>query len=164
MRSHMNLQAHFARRHPGPTIVILEEGSHPHPHCPCCEVFLLHLAMWKKNPETAMCEAGLVWRQQELALARARKAEGVELMVQGRPLEKVEPFWYLWRLLTSSDLDWPKVQASMHRARKIWARIARVLTREGTTGFRQLLQSCGAVGVVVWVRDVGHDGEDPGSI
>ena len=131
MRSHMNLQAHFARRHPGPTIVILEEGSHP--HCPCCEVFLLHLAMWKTIPETAMCEAGLVWRQQELALARARKAEGVELMVQGRPLEKVEPFWYLWRLLTSSDLDWPKVQASMHRARKIWARIARVLTREGTT-------------------------------
>ena len=36
--SRINLQIHFARRHVQDTIMILEEGSHPYPRCPQCDM------------------------------------------------------------------------------------------------------------------------------
>jgi hypothetical protein len=53
--------------------------------------------------------------------------------VRGMPLESVRAFLYLGRKLSSSDDDWLDVIKNLAKARQRWARISRVLTREGAT-------------------------------
>ena len=46
-------------------------------------------------------------------------------------MEAVLEFWYLGRLLTATDNDWPAVAGNIKKARRIWGRLTRVLGREG---------------------------------
>ena len=45
-------------------------------------------------------------------------------------MEAVTEFWYLGRLLTATDDDWPAVAGNIKKARRIWGRLDRVLGRE----------------------------------
>ena len=53
-----NMRAYFAQMHPGPTIIIPEEGYHAHPYCPHCDMSILWATVWATHPQVAMCEAG----------------------------------------------------------------------------------------------------------
>ena len=48
-----------------------------------------------------------------------------------RPLETVTSFKYLGRVLTTGDEDWPAMVGNLKKARKSWARLIRILGREG---------------------------------
>ena len=46
-------------------------------------------------------------------------------------MEAVSEFWYLERLLTAVDDDWPAVAGEIKKAQRSWGRLAQVLVREG---------------------------------
>ena len=54
-----------------------------------------------------------------------------EFHAYGQPMEAVSEFWYLGRLLTATDDDWPAVERNIKKARRSWGRLDRVLGREG---------------------------------
>ena len=49
----------------------------------------------------------------------------------GRPIDTVTYFKDMGRVLTAADDDWPTVVDNMKKARKSWARMTRILGREG---------------------------------
>ena len=49
----------------------------------------------------------------------------------GRPLAKFTLFKYLGQVLTVADDNWPEVIGNLQKELKIWARLARILIREG---------------------------------
>eukprot|EP00978_Attheya_sp_CCMP212_P044333 scaffold307005_cov42-Attheya_sp.AAC.1 len=80
-----------------------------------------------------MCRKGADSKRQRLAKEDARRATEHVLMARGEPLESVSIFKYLGRLLSSNDDDWPAVHKNLCKDRKSWARISRILTRDGAT-------------------------------
>ena len=53
--------------------------------------------------------------------------------VYGKQIESVPRFTYLGRVMTAGDDDWPAVAGNLEKARKIWGRLHRILSREGAT-------------------------------
>ena len=64
---------------------------------------------------------------------RTEAREGTEraLTAYGVPLFQVYSFKYLGRVLAAEDDDCPAVVGNLRRARQKWARITRVLRKEG---------------------------------
>ena len=60
-----------------------------------------------------------------------RQAREVVFQCYGQPLETVQSFKYLGRLLTSTNDDWPTIYKNLTKARRRWAMLAKVLAREG---------------------------------
>ena len=48
-----------------------------------------------------------------------------------KPLEAVTSFKYLGGVITTGEDNWPAVVGNLRNAWKIWARLARILGREG---------------------------------
>jgi hypothetical protein len=156
--SRTNLRAHFMYRHVCDTIVILDEGSYPHPRCLSCDMFVPRPGVYTTHPRTAMCLAGADRKRQRLALERARSAGECKFTAYGTPLESVQEFKYLGRLLSSNDNDWPAVHKNLSKARKSWARISRILARrDGATPrvsgmfYKAVVQSVLLFGSETWV-------------
>jgi hypothetical protein len=126
-----NLRRHFAHRHFHDQLCILEEGPVPLPKCERCGMHVSYQALNAGHFNTAYCRSGTDRVRQRFALADARRAREVVFTVKGAPLEGVSLFKYLGRPLSSLDSDWPAVYYNLKKARKRWARISRVLTREG---------------------------------
>jgi hypothetical protein len=78
-------------------------------------------------------------------------------MAQGVHLDTVPIFKYLGRLLSNNDDDWPAVHANLCKARKSWARISRILARDGATPrvsrmfYKAVVQSILLFGSETWV-------------
>jgi hypothetical protein len=53
--------------------------------------------------------------------------------IDGTPIENVEEFLYLGRILQNKDDDGPTVRRNLRRARNRWAQLRHLLTREGPT-------------------------------
>jgi hypothetical protein len=106
---------------------------------------------------TAQCRTGADRLRQQYALADARRVREVVFTVNEMPLEGVELFKYLGRPLSYSDSDWPAVYYNLKKARKRWARVSRVLTREGATSrvcgmfYKAVVQSVLLYGCETWV-------------
>ena len=49
----------------------------------------------------------------------------------GNKMRAVTEFWYLGRVMTNTDDDWPAVAGNLRKARVTWGRLARILGREG---------------------------------
>ena len=49
------LWVHFVRCHVQDTLEVLEEGSHPHPHCIKCDIFVTYRVLNRSHQATAMC-------------------------------------------------------------------------------------------------------------
>ena len=43
----------------------------------------------------------------------------------------VTSFKYLGRVISAADDNWPAVLKNLARARKVWSRMSRILSREG---------------------------------
>ena len=80
-----------------------------------------------------------------------------DFQAHGRPLEKVTLFKYLGRVLTEEDDDWPEVVVNLKNVRKSWARLTRILIREGARPrvsgmfFKMLLQAMLLFGSETWL-------------
>ena len=77
--------------------------------------------------------------------------------VYGEQLKTVPSFKTLGRILTAGDDDWPAVAGNLGKARKIWGRIQRILSREGADKrvpgnfFKAVVQQVLLFGAETWV-------------
>ena len=74
------------------TIVILEEGNRPNPHCPAHEMFVIWTAMKHRHLTIAICERDDDRNRQGLTEEEARKGAETEFQAYEKPLEIVTSF------------------------------------------------------------------------
>ena len=60
-----------------------------------------------------------------------RESTEMAFEVYRKQLKMVPSFKYLDRILTEGDDDWTSVAGKLGKARKIWGRLKRILSREG---------------------------------
>ena len=80
---------------------------------------------------TNLCARGV--DQKRWRLEKEESQAGILTVFQAydRPLETVSSLKYLGLPLTAIDNDWPEVIINLQKARKIWARLSRILVWEG---------------------------------
>ena len=118
-------------RHVQDTVVKLEEGNLPHPRCHHCDMQVPRKELNGRHLGTAQCAKGA--ERKRWRLAETEKRENLERAFHAyrKPMEVVSEFWYLGRLLTTTENDWTEVAGNIKKARGSWGRLARVLGREG---------------------------------
>ena len=75
----------------------------------------------------------------------------------GRPIQMVTSFRYLGRVISAADDNWPAVVWNLAKARAVWRRMTRILSREGAETrvsgffFKAVIQSVLLFGAETWV-------------
>ena len=129
--SRINLRVHLTNRHVRDKIVILEEGNQPYPRCPKCDMFVPHKSLNGRNPATDFCRMGGGSKRRRLEEEEAQAGTEMVITAYGILLAPSTSFKYLGRFLLSEDGKWPAVVHNLWRKRQNWARLSRVLSREG---------------------------------
>ena len=96
-----NLRRHFVLRHPQDLVEIPGEGVYP--QCRLCGMQTSPLAF--NHEGSKLCLEGTARREQCEAEVDSVQALQVQFTAYGEPLEKVEVFKYLGRLLAFDDND-----------------------------------------------------------
>jgi hypothetical protein len=149
------LKRHFRDRHPRDLVAF--DGGFPDGKCERCGM-QCSAAAWARGHYSSLgCREGRArQRQLEAAVASAlalRQSFGVGEDV----LERVEVFKYLGRLLSMEDNDAQAVRANLRKARKVWARVGKVLTGENASPrvcgkfFKAIVQAVLLYGSETWV-------------
>ena len=165
--SRSTLRVHFMHRHVRDTVVILEEGGHPVPRCPKCDILFTWRALNFNPHATEMCSRGDEQRQKRQWEEEARRRNVLAFQDYGRLLVSVSEFNYLGRMLTASDDNWPASVVNLKKAWKPWARMLRVLGWGGsdpwTYGkfYKAVVQATLLLGAGLWVM-YPHIGSTPG--
>ena len=167
--SRSTLRVHFIHRHVRDTVVILEEGVHPVPRCPKCDILFTWRALNFNPHATEMCSRGDERRQNRQWEEEARRRNVVAFQDYGRPLVSVSEFNYLGRMLTALDDNWPAVVGNLIKVWNRWARMSRILGQEGadpqTSGnfYNALVQYTRLFGADSWLISL-HIGRTLGGI
>jgi hypothetical protein len=110
-----NMRQHFSDRHPDDTIVVEQKGCFPR-RCVRCNMFVKR--MGTAHQASGICQKATSRRErQKVATQHAETKANVEFTVNGMPIEIVEEFEYLGRLVTKDDKDGPTVMRNLARAR-----------------------------------------------
>ena len=92
-----------------------------------------------------------------MAAEEERTATSRAFSAYGRTLDLVLYFKYLGRVLSSADDDWTDVIGNLMKARAVWRRMTRILSREGEMPrvfgflFKSVVQSVLIFGEETWV-------------
>ena len=124
-----NLRQHFQARHHRDLVNIPGEGVFP--KCDLCGMQTNPMAFghWR----TALCRQGRDMKCQREAAVCSARALQQQFTTYGVPLEHVEVFKYLGRLMSYDDRDTRAVNSNLKKARKCWARILCVLRSKNAT-------------------------------
>jgi hypothetical protein len=125
--SEANLWSHFAHRHPTDKVRI---GGLCPPKCHLCGLQTRAVgSVWHERSE--QCQKLAAQRR------RDRLAEKVAVAVQRKftayqkdTLRSVEEFKYLGRVIARDDCDTQAIRRNLKRARQVWGRISKVITKE----------------------------------
>ena len=85
-------------------------------------------------------------------------AQETVFTVNGIPLESMDCFKYLGRIVTVDDSDMPAVMSNLHKARGRWAQASCILTHEGATPkvsamfYKAVMQSVLLFSCETWVE------------
>ena len=121
------MREHFRDRHPDDTIVVQQEGLYQ--RCVRCNMFVQNAGTTHQATKT--CQKATSRRErQKVATQHAEMKANVVFTVNGKPIEIVEEFEYLGRLVTKDDKDGPAVMRNLARARAKWASMRRFLVRD----------------------------------
>ena len=107
---------------------IPSEGMYP--RCGNCDMQTNPLAMDRGHLQSRTCIGMGERRRQHERRATATLAQGREFKIYGDVLRRVERFKYLGRWLLQDDSDARAVRAQLVKARRVWARLGRVLRSE----------------------------------
>ena len=88
-------------------------------------------ALISRHPVTAQCARGAERKRRRLAEADLRESLERDFKAYKEPLENVTVFRYLGRVLKAGDNNWLAVVGNLGKARNIWGRLSRILSREG---------------------------------
>ena len=80
-----------------------------------------------RHISTAQCAKGAERKLQRMAEEEMRESAERAFKVYGRPLEMVNSFKYLGRVLTAADDNWPEVVGNPKKAQKSWAWLKKIL-------------------------------------
>ena len=125
------MQVYLWHRHIRNTMVILEEGSLPHPLCPLCDMMVSwwylngthrRIAQYKKGEDQK------IWR---LAAEEERAVTSSSFSAYGHPLDMVTSFKYLERVISATEDDWSEVVRNLAKAHTLQQRLTRILSRKG---------------------------------
>lgn len=124
------MRRHFQYRHIKDTIIILEEGQWP--CCESCGMFVNPLQINNGSHQRSKIrrEGTRRWSHDEQNLACIR-ASRQTFSIQGHLIEMVQDFRYLGHPLSANDDDWTALTWNILKAKRCWAMISRVLSREG---------------------------------
>ena len=106
---------------------------------------------------TAQCTRGAERKRRRLAGEEEREVTVRDFSAYGHPLEMVTSFTYLGQVISAADDDWPVVVKNLSRARKVWSRMSRILSREGAAPrvsgffFKAVVQAVLLFGAETWV-------------
>ena len=89
-----------------------------------------HSALAGSHERTNLCRTGRAQRGRQIRLARAARAQQRTFTLGPDPLETVPQFKYLGRWITQDDDDAMAVRAQLVKARKVWAGVGKILSRE----------------------------------
>ena len=104
-----------------------------------------------------MCRSGAERKRWRMADTELRNSTKRAFEAYGNPIEAVPSFKYLGRIMTVGDNDWTEVAVNLVKARKIWERLTRILSREGAdkrvsgTFFKAVVQQVLLFGAETWV-------------
>ena len=92
--------------------------------------------LWKylngTHRHTVKCTQGVERRRWRLAAAEERDVTTRSFRAYGLPLEMVNSFKYLVRMISVTDDDWPVVVNNLAQAKTVWRRMSHILSREGS--------------------------------
>ena len=149
-----SLRTHFSFRHPTDVIVVEEEG--PLPRCMACMLFT-STANTPAHLRTQICQRGSVRkRRRELDYDYLTGMEA-EFSISGTVIEPVDCFRYLGRPINATGSDWSAVVYNLRKARGRWARVTRVLSRQGASSkisgyfYKAVCQSVLLYGCETWL-------------
>ena len=123
-----SMRRHFALRHPWDRVYIPAEGMYP--KCDNCGMQTNPLAFGRGHLQSQTCTGMGERRRQHERRAVAARAQRREFRIYGDLLNRVEKFKYLGRWLSQDDSDARAVRAQLVKARRVWARLGRVLRSE----------------------------------
>ena len=88
-------------------------------------------ALNRRHVAATQCTKRLEQKRQRLAEEEMRESVEMAFEAYGGPLVMVTPFKYLRHIWMASDKDWPVVVGNLYESQKIWARLSRIMRREG---------------------------------
>ena len=122
------MRVNFIHRHVKDTMVILEEGNLPHPRFPQCNMLVPWRALKKRHLATTQCAMRAERNIIQLAQEELREISEKYFQAYVEPLQNVTVFMYLGRVMTVGDDEWPVVVGNLHKSRKCWGRLLRILS------------------------------------
>ena len=126
-RSRSRMRQHFRSRHPQDTIIIGKEGQLP--QCPKCGLFQHNVDL--SHQATADCRRfTIVWENQKETLIQQAASKTV-FTVGDTPIENVDEFKYLGRILAANDQDTAALNHNLQQAQQKWGAIGRILSKKG---------------------------------
>jgi exonuclease III len=125
-----NMRVHFAHRHVHDVLIIHEEG--PLPRCAACDMFV-SAASLINHTNTNMCRAGSERKRKRGLDVDILQSAEKRFVVGETELEAVDCFRYLGRPVNSFGDDLYSLMYNINKARGRWARVSRVLRRQGAT-------------------------------
>jgi RNA polymerase-binding transcription factor DksA len=150
--SRRGMRRHFMHRHLNDKIIIDEEGELP--RCPRCGLFGNH---GRTHHLSAGCIDGKIRKDRRDMKRVQRQAQKVRFTIGDEEIETVHHFKYLGRITSDDDDDLPAVRDNLKKARMRWARVSKILKREGATAksmgkfYLAVVQSVLLYGSETWV-------------
>ena len=123
------LREHFYNRHPMDLVCITGEGLYP----PCTRCGIQTNPAVRGHWASEQCKKGTVVKVQREAAKKSALALRQPFTAYGVVLERVEVFKYLGRLMSFDDVDTQAMRSNLKKARRVWARLSRVLNRENAS-------------------------------
>ena len=136
---------------------ILEESNLPHPRCPLYNIMVPWRYLNGSLKHTTQCKKEAERKRWRLAEEEEKSAISRVFSAYGRNLGMVPSFKYLGRVLWAADYDWPEVIRNLTKARAVWRRMTRILSREKARPrvsgffFKAAFQSVLLFGAEMWV-------------
>jgi hypothetical protein len=127
--SRQSMRTHFQHRHWNDVIVIQEEGLLP--KCERCLQFT-STALTQRHRNSKTCAAGFARKQRRLQQLTYEEGESTTIRINGTPIENVDSFRYLGRILTATGDDSLAVVFNLKKARTTWRRIQTILRHPGS--------------------------------
>ena len=82
---------------------------------------------------TEQCTQGAERKRRRLLAEEEREVNTRAFSAYGRPLVMVTSFKYLGLVILMTENNYPEVVRNLDRAKTVWSRMSRILSREGAT-------------------------------
>jgi hypothetical protein len=147
---------HLCIRHPTDSFTFRE---HPDMHqCTSCGIYMIN-SIPPAHLQSRFCIRQSARRERLLSRSQAvaQAAESIPFSIGGKPVEFVDTFRYLGRMVSKDDSDDMAAFARLEATQKIWGRFSHLLHADGASAkvmgrfYRTILQQTLLFGSATWV-------------